>query len=40
MGAAQSSGGGDSETGAKVAKTCFYELLGLSKDATDTEYVH
>lgn len=40
MGATQSSTGAQPDNGTAVAKTCFYEILGLEKDAADTEYVY
>ncbi|TIC94101.1 DnaJ domain-containing protein [Colletotrichum higginsianum] len=39
MGAQQSSGRGQGEDPSQPVKTCYYELLGVQRDATDDEYI-
>lgn len=39
MGAQQSTGqGNDANADNGLTKTCYYELLGVARDATDDEY--
>ena len=38
MGAQQSSDRGEASDTAPVAKTCYYDLLGVERQATDDEY--
>lgn len=38
MGAQQSSGRDQSESSSETVKTCYYELLGVGRDASDDEY--
>lgn len=39
MGASQSASHGDPETDLAATKTCYYELIGVDRDASETEYV-